>query len=167
MLFLRNGRNRGGKDEDGEQASGSAHQRLSTGVSRIRGWRRIFRWDGTFSRQDLSFDKEQNIYICPTGKILTTTGKLVNDGYALLYKTRDCRSCLLKGAVLSKKPSAQNSCKARLGDWRGSDDELCEPAAAKPPMPRAHRRAFATSENGPPTSFGSSWTVGSLPPRSG
>jgi hypothetical protein len=99
-------------------------------VSRIRGWRRIFRWDGTFSRQDLSFEKEQNIYICPTGEILTTTGKLVNHGDALLYKTRDCRSCLLKAQCCPKKPLRRipRKCKARLGDWRGSDDELREPA---------------------------------------
>jgi len=39
--------------------------------------------------------------ICPASKVLTTTGKLVNDGETLLYraKTRDCRSCRLKAAV--------------------------------------------------------------------
>ncbi len=54
--------------------------------------------DGTFSREDFTFDKKRNVYICPAGKVLTTTGKLVNDGETLLYtaKTRDCRSCLLK-----------------------------------------------------------------------
>jgi hypothetical protein len=36
--------------------------------------------DGTFSREDFTFDKERNVYICPAGKVLTTTGKLVNDG---------------------------------------------------------------------------------------
>ena len=38
------------------------------------------REDGTFSREDFSFDKEQNVYICPSGKVLTTTAKLFNDG---------------------------------------------------------------------------------------
>ena len=49
---------------------------------------------------------KQNIYICPAGKILTTTGKLVNDGETLLYmaKTRDCRSCLLKAQCCPKVP---------------------------------------------------------------
>src|SRR6202163_1497236 len=37
------------------------------------------REDGTFSRDDFSFDKERDIYICPAGKILTTTRKVVND----------------------------------------------------------------------------------------
>jgi hypothetical protein len=63
--------------------------------------------DGTFSREDFSFDKEQNVYICPAGKVLTTTGKLFNDGETLYYraKTRDCRSCLLKGQCCPKAPS--------------------------------------------------------------
>src|SRR5580700_7407329 len=44
------------------------------------------REDGTFSREDFTFDKERNVYICPAGKILTTTGRLVNDGETtLLY----------------------------------------------------------------------------------
>jgi transposase len=56
------------------------------------------REDGTFSRNDFTFDKERNVYICPAGKTLTTTGRLVNDGETLLYMAsmRDCRSCLLK-----------------------------------------------------------------------
>src|SRR5579863_6317388 len=35
--------------------------------------------DGTFSREDFTFDKERNIYICPAGKVLTTTGKVATD----------------------------------------------------------------------------------------
>jgi Transposase DDE domain len=64
------------------------------------------RKDGTFSREDFSFDKEQNVYVCPAGKVLTTTGKLVNDGETLLYtaKTRDCRSCLFKAQCCPKAP---------------------------------------------------------------
>ena len=64
------------------------------------------REDGTFSREDFTFDKERNVYICPAGKVLTTTGKLVNDGETLLYwaKTRDCRSCLLKAQCCPKVP---------------------------------------------------------------
>src|SRR5512139_4235031 len=51
------------------------------------------REDGTFSREDFTFDKGRNGYLCPAGKVLTTTGKLVNDGETLLYlaRTRDCR----------------------------------------------------------------------------
>jgi hypothetical protein len=65
------------------------------------------REDGTFSRQDFSFDQQQNVYICPAGKVLTTTGKLFNDGETLYYraKTRDCRSCMLKSQCCPKQPS--------------------------------------------------------------
>ena len=28
--------------------------------------------DGTFDREDFTFDKERNVYICPAGKVLTT-----------------------------------------------------------------------------------------------
>ena len=64
------------------------------------------REDGTFSREDFSFDKERDLYTCPAGKVLTTTGKLVNDGETLLYlaSTRDCRSCLFKMKCCPKTP---------------------------------------------------------------
>jgi hypothetical protein len=64
------------------------------------------REDGTFSREDFSFDKERNVYTCPAGKVLTTTGKLVNDGETLLYlaSTRDCRGCLFKTKCCPKTP---------------------------------------------------------------
>jgi Transposase DDE domain len=64
------------------------------------------REDGTFSREDFTFDKEQNVYTCPAGKVLTTTGKLVNDGDTLLYlaRTRDCRSCAFKAQCCPKTP---------------------------------------------------------------
>src|SRR5246500_700750 len=53
------------------------------------------REDGTFSREDFSFDKERNVYICPASKVLTTTGKLASDGETLYYRprVRDCRGC--------------------------------------------------------------------------
>jgi transposase len=62
------------------------------------------REDGKFSREDFTFDKERNIYICPAGKVLTTTGKVATDGETLYYraKTRDCRSCRLKSQCCPK-----------------------------------------------------------------
>jgi transposase len=48
---------------------------------------RSMREDGTFSRDDFTFDKEHNLYTCPAGKALTTTGRLVNDGETLLCAT--------------------------------------------------------------------------------
>jgi transposase len=60
-------------------------------------WDMSQREDGTFSRADFTFDKERNVYRCPVGKLLTTTGK-VHDGRTILYRasTRDCGSCPIK-----------------------------------------------------------------------
>ena len=64
------------------------------------------REDGTFSREDFAFDKERNVYTCPAGKVLTTTGKRVNEGETLLYlaSARDCRGCLFKARCCPKTP---------------------------------------------------------------
>jgi hypothetical protein len=64
------------------------------------------REDGTFSREDFSFDKEHNVYICPAGKVLITTGTVATDGETLYYRagTRDCRSCPLKSQCCPKAP---------------------------------------------------------------
>ena len=61
---------------------------------------------GTFSRDDFSFDKERDIYICPAGKILTTTRKVVNDDQ-FLYRAvkRDCNVCPLKMRCCPKEPA--------------------------------------------------------------
>ncbi len=42
------------------------------------------RADGTFSRDDFTYDHERDIYVCPGGKNLTTKGTLVNDGCHLV-----------------------------------------------------------------------------------
>ena len=56
------------------------------------------RKDGTFSREDFSYDHERNVYLCPGGKTLTTTGTRVNGGATLLYRASktDCDACDLK-----------------------------------------------------------------------
>jgi hypothetical protein len=65
------------------------------------------REDGTFSREDFTFDKERNAYTCPAGNILKTTGRLVNDGETLLYlaSTHDCKVCPLKARCTPKMPA--------------------------------------------------------------
>src|ERR1700752_3643564 len=64
------------------------------------------REDGTFSREDFTFDKERNVYICPAGKVLTTTGKVMNDDM-LFYRasTRDCAACAFKTRCCPKEPA--------------------------------------------------------------
>jgi hypothetical protein len=51
--------------------------------------------DGTFSRSDFRYDPTSDVYHCPAGKTLTTTGTLVKDGTTLLYLARkhDCDGC--------------------------------------------------------------------------
>jgi transposase len=64
------------------------------------------REDGTFNREHFTFDKGRNVYTCPAGKVLTTTGKLVNDGETLLYCAGmpDCRQCSLKKRCCPNMP---------------------------------------------------------------
>jgi hypothetical protein len=54
--------------------------------------------DGTFSREDFRYDAEHDVYRCPGGKMLTTTGTRVSDGATLLYRAskNDCDGCSLK-----------------------------------------------------------------------
>jgi transposase len=63
------------------------------------------REDGSLSREDFTFDKERNVYVCPRGKLLHTTGT-VHDGVTLLYRasTSDCGGCPLKSRCCPKSP---------------------------------------------------------------
>jgi len=64
------------------------------------------RKDGTLSRADFTFDAGQNIYICPQGKPLTTTGR-VHQARTLYYRASkfDCDACPLKPKCCPKAPS--------------------------------------------------------------
>jgi hypothetical protein len=64
------------------------------------------REDGTFSRSDFRYDPASDVYHCPAGKTLTSTGTLVNDGTTLLYLARkhDCDGCELKTLCCPKGP---------------------------------------------------------------
>jgi len=61
--------------------------------------------DGTFSRSDFKFDKDRNIYVCPAGKSLKTTGRILA-GYVLRYtaSTYDCGPCPLKPKCCPNTP---------------------------------------------------------------
>jgi transposase len=63
------------------------------------------REDGSLSREDFTFDKERNVYVCPQGRLLHTTGK-INDGEMILYRasTYDCGPCPLKSKCCPKAP---------------------------------------------------------------
>ncbi|MFZ0853470.1 MAG: IS1182 family transposase [Hyphomicrobiaceae bacterium] len=62
--------------------------------------------DGTFSREDFTFDKTRNVYICPAFKTLTTTGKIVNDDQRLYRASKpDCDVCPFKMRCCPKEPA--------------------------------------------------------------
>src|SRR5262245_39356268 len=65
------------------------------------------RSDGTLSRENFRFDDAANVYICPAGKALTTTGALVNDETTLLYRgsTSDCSPCEHKNRCCPNTPA--------------------------------------------------------------
>jgi transposase len=60
-------------------------------------WDKSARHDGTFSRSDFVFDQERNIYICPGGAELTSTGN-IDQGHIVYYRANksDCSACSLK-----------------------------------------------------------------------
>jgi len=43
-------------------------------------WDRSRREDGTFSRGDFAYDVDRDLYVCPNGKLLRSTGRLHSDG---------------------------------------------------------------------------------------
>jgi hypothetical protein len=63
------------------------------------------REDGSLSREDFTFDKDRNVYVCPQGKLLHTTGR-IHDGMTLLYRARtsDCGPCPFKPRCCPKAP---------------------------------------------------------------
>ena len=64
---------------------------------------------GPARRSALAFDKERNVFGCPQGKLLHTTGK-IHDGETVLYRERtyDCGPCLVKSKLLPEVARAQN-----------------------------------------------------------
>ena len=60
-------------------------------------WERYERTDGMFSRRDFTYDAERDVYICPNGRFLRTTGT-VHDGRVRNYLSQsgECRVCELK-----------------------------------------------------------------------
>ena len=67
---------------------------------------RSARNDGTFSREQFRYDSRRDNYLCLGGKLMRTTGTLVNDGGTLLYRAskHDCDACALKPGCCPKDP---------------------------------------------------------------
>jgi len=64
------------------------------------------RTDGTFSRKDFTWDRQNDVYRCPADKVLTTSGTVVNDNQ-LLYRASkyDCEVCEFKARCCPKEPA--------------------------------------------------------------
>jgi transposase len=64
------------------------------------------RTDGSFSRDDFTYDHQGDVYFCPAGKMLTCKGTVVNDNQ-LLYRASkyDCEACSLKPRCCPKEPA--------------------------------------------------------------
>jgi len=62
--------------------------------------------DGTFSREDFIYDEERDVYTCPAGKTMTTTGHVSTD-HALRYlaSVPECRACPLKMKCCPNMPA--------------------------------------------------------------
>ena len=73
-------------------------------------WDKSHRDDGTFSRADFTYDDERDVYTCPAGKILTTTGRM-KDGKTLYYRATkpDCDRCSFKTKCCPKSPERRVS----------------------------------------------------------
>jgi transposase len=89
------------------------------------------RKDGTFSREDFNYDPAGDVYVCPGGKMLATTGTRVNDGATLLYRASktDCDACALKPRCCPKEAArkvprsihegARDMARAIAKSWEG------------------------------------------------
>jgi transposase len=71
-------------------------------------WDKSERDDGTFSRKDFVFDKKRNLYVCPAGKTLTTTGRVNKEnGIRYAASLTACRTCTLKQRCCPNMQSRQ------------------------------------------------------------
>ena len=69
-------------------------------------WDKSKRDDGTLSRDEFTYDQSADLYTCPEGKRLTTTGA-VHEGKTILYRASklDCDRCPLKPRCCPNTPS--------------------------------------------------------------
>jgi Transposase DDE domain len=69
--------------------------------------RQVARTIGTFSREDFTYDHAEDVYRCPGGKTLTTTGTLVNGEATILHRAskRDCQASSLRSRCCLNTPA--------------------------------------------------------------
>jgi hypothetical protein len=107
-------------------------------------WDKSALTNGTFSRAAFVFDQQRNIYICPGGAELTSTGN-IDQGHIVYYRASksDCSQCSLKPkcttatarkspATSTKKPRlwhrpARIAASSRVDSVNRSDKRECSP----------------------------------------
>ena len=68
-------------------------------------WDRSRRKDCTFSRDDFAYDADRDLYVCPNGKLLRSTGTLHSDRtYRYIARKHDCDTCPFKPKCCRKQP---------------------------------------------------------------
>jgi transposase len=78
---------------------------VGTGITpQIPVWDKSSREDGTFSRSDFTFDRERNVYVCPAGKLLATTGTVSSNALRYRASSLDCDACPLKSRCCPGTP---------------------------------------------------------------
>jgi hypothetical protein len=66
-------------------------------------WDKSQRDDGTFSRSEFKFDRRRNVYICPAGETLRTSGRVYRDHIIRYFASVPrCRECKLKAQYCPK-----------------------------------------------------------------
>jgi transposase len=75
-------------------------------IPHIPVWDMSKRDDGTFSRSEFRFDSRRNVYVCPAGETLTTSGRVHSD-HAIRYfaSVPRCRECPMKQRCCPNMPS--------------------------------------------------------------
>ena len=130
------------------------------------------RKDGTFSRDDFTYDHERDAYFCPGGIMLTTTGTLVNDGATMLYRAskNDCTGCALKPGCCPKEPArkvtrsihegARDMARQIAKSWEGRISRQLRKKIEMLFAPQTHSQARSTS------TARTEWCPRRVPPRS-
>jgi len=80
-------------------------------------WDKSARPDGTFSRSDFVFDQEHNIYICPGGAELTSTGN-IDQGHIVYYRARRRARRVAGGRADRAVQGAPSPCPGPAPTWR-------------------------------------------------
>lgn len=67
------------------------------------------RADGTFSREEFIYDDDQDLYVCPNGKVVARSSRKrkprSDDMISYFARVADCRDCPLKPRCCPKSPS--------------------------------------------------------------